>query len=165
MKAMAGRRHLAMFASALFAGVFEAAHTVTYEGRVRAWAVGFTVIAVFIEVEALTAALDFGLRRRLSPARSFLLAFVVAMGTAFIEVFVTWWLHVVFGLPVFTSMKGFRPALLTELAAFQGLFGLGLWAIAVVVPFAVHDANTRAKEAEQLRTAAELARLRAHLQP
>jgi hypothetical protein len=154
-----------MIASALFAGVFEAAHTLAYEGHVRAWAIGFTVIAVLIEVEALTGALDFGLRRRLSPARSFVLAVVVAMGAGIGEVFATWGFHVGFGLPVLTHMKGFQPALLTEIGVFQGLLGLGLWAVSVVVPFAVHDANMRAKEAEQLRTAAELARLRAHLQP
>jgi LytS/YehU family sensor histidine kinase len=34
-----------------------------------------------------------------------------------------------------------------------------------VFPFAVRDANARAREADRLRTAAELARLRAHLQP
>jgi sensor histidine kinase YesM len=51
------------------------------------------------------------------------------------------------------------------LGAFQGLFAAGLWAVAILGPHAVRDANARALEAQQLRTAAELARLRAHLQP
>jgi len=46
-----------------------------------------------------------------------------------------------------------------------GVVGLGLWAVAIVVPHAVREANARALEAARLRTAAELARLRANLQP
>lgn len=48
----------------------------------------------------------------------------------------------------------------------------GLWALGFIVPFAVEDARVRALEtdklrleAEQLRTAADLARLRSHLEP
>jgi signal transduction histidine kinase len=41
----------------------------------------------------------------------------------------------------------------------------GLWALAFVYPFAVESANVRTLEAQQLRSEAELAHLRAHLEP
>ncbi len=41
----------------------------------------------------------------------------------------------------------------------------GLWALAFVYPFAVESASVRALEAQQLRSEAELAHLRAHLEP
>ena len=46
-----------------------------------------------------------------------------------------------------------------------GLTNFGLWALAFVFPFALEDARFHALEAQQLRTAAELARLRSHLEP
>jgi signal transduction histidine kinase len=47
----------------------------------------------------------------------------------------------------------------------MGLTNFGLWALAFAFPFALDDARFRALEARQLRTAAELARLRSHLEP
>jgi signal transduction histidine kinase len=47
----------------------------------------------------------------------------------------------------------------------MGVTNFGLWALAFVFPFALEDARFRALEAQQLRTAAELARLRSHLEP
>jgi LytS/YehU family sensor histidine kinase len=41
----------------------------------------------------------------------------------------------------------------------------GLWTLAFILPFTIEDARMRALEADQLRSAAELARLRAHLEP
>jgi signal transduction histidine kinase len=41
----------------------------------------------------------------------------------------------------------------------------GVWALAFVYPFAVESARVRALEAQQLRSQAEVARLRAHLEP
>jgi len=41
----------------------------------------------------------------------------------------------------------------------------GLWSLAFIYPMAVESARTRALEAAQLRSEAELARLRAHLEP
>jgi signal transduction histidine kinase len=41
----------------------------------------------------------------------------------------------------------------------------GVWALAFVYPFAVESTRVRALEAQQLRTQAEVARLRAHLEP
>jgi signal transduction histidine kinase len=47
----------------------------------------------------------------------------------------------------------------------MGLSSFALWALAFVVPFALEDARVRALEADKLRTLAELARLRSHLEP
>jgi signal transduction histidine kinase len=44
-------------------------------------------------------------------------------------------------------------------------FQAGLWTLAFVLPLAIDDARIRGLEAEQLRSAAELARLRANLEP
>src|SRR5207245_1917127 len=52
-----------------------------------------------------------------------------------------------------------------QLGALDGPAAPGPWAVAVMVPFAGRAARARTLEAEQLRTAAELARLRANLQP
>jgi signal transduction histidine kinase len=46
-----------------------------------------------------------------------------------------------------------------------GQFHFGIWALAFVYPFAVEDARLRAFEAERLKSEADLARLRAHLEP
>jgi hypothetical protein len=69
------------------------------------------------------------------------------------------------------SIASLRPAIFVPAAAVlrigfaMGLTNFGLWALAFVFPFALEDARFRALEAQQLRTAAELARLRSHLEP
>ncbi len=47
----------------------------------------------------------------------------------------------------------------------MGLTSFALWALAFLFPFAVEDARVRALEADKLRTQAELAQLRSHLEP
>ncbi len=47
----------------------------------------------------------------------------------------------------------------------MGLTSFAIWALAFVFPFAVEDARVRALEADKLRTQAEFAQLRAHLEP
>jgi signal transduction histidine kinase len=62
-------------------------------------------------------------------------------------------------LPSFTMARGM-------LYGFSlGQFHMGLWALAFAFPFAIDEARMKDLEAEQLRSAAELARLRAHLEP
>jgi hypothetical protein len=46
-----------------------------------------------------------------------------------------------------------------------GNYHMGLWALAFAFPFAIDEARVKDLEAETLRSAAELARLRAHLEP
>ena len=47
----------------------------------------------------------------------------------------------------------------------MGATNFALWALAFILPYAVEDSRIRALEAEKLRTVAELAQLRAHLEP
>jgi len=47
----------------------------------------------------------------------------------------------------------------------MGVTNFAIWALAFIFPFAVEDAHVRALEADKLRTQAELAQLRAHLEP
>ncbi len=47
----------------------------------------------------------------------------------------------------------------------MGVTNFGLWALAFVLPFSLEDARYCELEVQQLRTAAELARLRSHLEP
>ena len=78
---------------------------------------------------------------------------------------VSWKIGVVY--PDFRARPG-PPSSPWRAAAFGFLFGnfrFGIWALAFVYPFAVEDARVRAVEADRLATAADLARLRAHLEP
>jgi signal transduction histidine kinase len=47
----------------------------------------------------------------------------------------------------------------------MGLTSFAVWALAFILPFAMEDARVRALEADTLRTQAELAQLRSHLEP
>jgi signal transduction histidine kinase len=118
---------------------------------------------------ALSTAFGWSLRRRMGAAQGLLAG--VAIATAF---------GCVFGL-LYGYVALHFPELRLHMAAASGnaiivvrfaLFGVlnaqmyfGLWALAVVYPFAVEGARVRDLEALELRTRAELARLRAHLEP
>ncbi|MGH7272612.1 MAG: sensor histidine kinase, partial [Polyangiaceae bacterium] len=114
---------------------------------------------------ALSAAFSASIRRRMSAARG--LAAGVAIATA---------IGIAFGL-LYAAVALRIPALrlhlpngvsLTRFALYGVLNGqlyFGLWALAFIYPIAVESASVRALEAQQLRSLAELARLRAHLEP
>jgi LytS/YehU family sensor histidine kinase len=102
-------------------------------------AIAYTIGTMALELVALTVLYD---RRRWSVWWSAALALAVGEAAAFAAAL----LH---PLPV---------AITLQVGLFDGLLGLGLWALAVVVPHAMQTARTRALEAERER-------LRAHLQP
>jgi signal transduction histidine kinase len=124
-------------------------------------------VATEMPVIALALSLTYAesLKRKLSPFRAVMGCVLVAGA-----------LGVVFGAalygiaqvyPVVMLHPGRTPALGRSL-----LYGFtyaqvlaGLWTLAFVLPFAIDDARLRALEAEQLRSSAELARLRANLEP
>jgi hypothetical protein len=162
---VAARRQVAIVVGALVAGAFEAAHTLAYSNQVAGWPVAFTTATTLVDLEALTFALDRGLRRWRSPAASIAVAVVVAVGAGVAQALGGAALQRVIDVPLLGRAAELGSVVVAQIGAFDGLVALGIWAMAVVVPFAVRDANARAREAEQLRTAAELARLRAHLQP
>jgi signal transduction histidine kinase len=114
---------------------------------------------------SLSAAFDWSLRRRTSAGLG------IAIGAA---------IATVFGC-TFGVLYGWVSAQVPELRLHfpngvslvrTGLFGVlngqlyfGLWALAFAFPEAVESARVRTLEAQRLRSEAELARLRAHLEP
>jgi signal transduction histidine kinase len=136
-----------------------------HEGHVDVACCAFTFAAVLLELGALTATFELGLRRRFGSAWSFVLTGAVAVSVGIAEAIAAWEIQRASGHPFLGDGHVWTLGALLGIGTVNGLVGLGLWAIAVVFPFAVSDANARALEAERLRTTAELARLRAHLQP
>jgi signal transduction histidine kinase len=141
--------------------------------RVRALS---QVLFMSFEMPLLMGVLSFGYgwttRRRMGP-----------FATLFLGVLVAGCLGAIFGALLWLVAQKF-PAIrfhadtslqLTRAVAFGITFGqlhFGLWALAFVFPFAVDDAKLRALESEklrleadQLRSLAELAQLRANLEP
>ncbi len=125
----------------------------------------FTALELPILMAALSAAFRRSIRTRMSASLALGAGVAIAMGIGSL-----------FGL-----LYGFVAMRVPELRLHfpngvsffrTGLFGvlnaqlyLGLWALAFVYPFAVEGARVRALEAQRLRSEAELARLRAHLEP
>jgi signal transduction histidine kinase len=135
------------------AAACEAAHGLAYQGRVVAGAVAHGVALALVELIALTWAHRALVRRGWAGPACFGAcgALAVAVGVAM-------------AFAYFTRSEA-RPLVVLQLGAFDGLFAVGLWAVAIFGPRAVRDAHARDLEAKQLRAAAELARLRASLQP
>jgi len=158
------RRWLAILIACLAPGAFDAMHALSMGGRIEPWYVAYTALGMLGLLAALTAVFDAGLRRRMTNARCFGLSAVVAIGLGIAEGFAGWALSGGLDLPIVLPAHR-APWIVARMGAVSGLFGLGLWAIAVILPFALGDAYRREREADQLRTAAELARLRANLQP
>jgi signal transduction histidine kinase len=113
----------------------------------------------------LSASFEWATRRHLSAVTTLVAGSVIAgvMGALFGLFF--WKMGQLY--PAFRA----RPGELVDVwrpVGFGFLFGqfhLGIWALAFVYPFAVEDARLRALEAERLKSDADLARLRAHLEP
>jgi signal transduction histidine kinase len=114
---------------------------------------------------ALSAAFGWSLRHRVSATRGVLLGVAIATG-----------IGCAFGL-LYAAIAARFPQLKMHVSGGAVhlraiLFGVlnaqlyyGLWALAFVYPFAVESAGLRALEAKNLRSQAEVARLRAHLEP
>lgn len=134
------------------------------------------VLFLSIEIPVLMVVLSFGyrwaIRRAMAPLRVVLFGVLAAgcVGACFGTLL--WCASLFYPVIRFhanTSMQ------LTRAIAFGATFGqlhLGLWALAFVVPFAMDDAKLRSLEseklrleAEQLKSLAELAQLRANLEP
>ena len=118
---------------------------------------------------ALSAAFGWSLRHRMTAGKGLLAG--VGIATAFGCVFGLLYGFVALHLP---QLRLHMPASGSDavIVLRSSLFGVlnaqmyfGLWAIAVVYPFAVEGARVRDLEAQQLRSEAEVARLRAHLEP
>jgi signal transduction histidine kinase len=114
---------------------------------------------------ALSATYGGMLRRKLSAFRALMTCVLVAGALGVLFGAALFWIAQVY--PNVMLHPGRTPNLPRSL-----LYGFtyaqvqaGLWTLAFVLPFAIDDARMRGLEAEQLRSAAELARLRANLEP
>ncbi|MCL2450782.1 MAG: histidine kinase [Polyangiaceae bacterium] len=127
--------------------------------------IGFLSAELPILMVALSATFDWSVRRRLSAAQGLGAGVAIATG-----------IGCAFGA-LYGLVASYVPELrlhfpngvsLLRTTLFGALYAqlyFGMWALAFVYPFAVESAGVRALEAQNLRTAAELARLRSHLEP
>src|SRR3990167_8340512 len=111
-------------------------------------------------------AYDYAMIHRLTPIKSLLLSAAASVGVGVATVTLTWGLGRVFP-PLAIAFTPVNNNIFSAMAVgvVLGVIHLGLFALAFVYPFAAHDARVRALETDKLRTAAELARLRGHLEP
>jgi signal transduction histidine kinase len=117
---------------------------------------------------ALSTAFGWSLRRRMTAGMGILSG--VSIATGFGCVF-----GLIYGLfalrvpELRLHMPASNDALIVTRFALFGVLNaqmyFGLWAIAVVYPFAIEGARVRDLESQKLRSEAELTRLRSHLEP
>jgi signal transduction histidine kinase len=114
---------------------------------------------------ALSAAFGWSVRRRLSAPQGLAAGVVISMviGCAFGLLYGLMAKHVPDLRLNFPS--GASLVRSTLFGALNAQLYFGLWGLAFVYPFAVESAGVRALEAKNLRSQAELTRLRAHLEP
>jgi signal transduction histidine kinase len=117
---------------------------------------------------ALSTAFGWSLRRRMTAGKGILAG--VGIATAFGFAFgLTYGVAAMYVPELRLHMpQGSDALLLTRFSLFGVLNAqmyFGLWAIAVVYPFAVEGAHVRDLEAQKLQSEAELTRLRSHLEP
>jgi signal transduction histidine kinase len=126
---------------------------------------GIAALQMPLLMLTLSASFEWAKKRRLGSVETLIVGATIAGA-----------LGIVFGLffgkigELYPAFR-IRPGLVVapwRSAAWGFLFGqfhFGIWALAFVYPFAVEDARLRALEAERLKSDADLARLRAHLEP
>jgi histidine kinase len=153
-------RVLAVLAASLVPGAMDLLRALAQNGRLDLHSAVTTTLGVLFLLALLTATFDRAMRRRVTAARCFALCAAVAIGFGVAESFGARWIDETFGLDWIPP--GHRSAAATvRMGVVSGVLGMGLFAMAVALPFAASGA----REAERLRSAAELARLRANLQP
>lgn len=128
---------------------------------------GFMAVELPILFALVAKVYDYTLRRRLAPLPSLLLSAGTSIGTGILLVSLTWCCAHYYTALALAFPAGIEHNFLAAVSAGAalGMIHLGVFALAFVYPFAAHDARVRALEAEKLRTVAELARLRGHLEP
>jgi hypothetical protein len=153
-------RTLALGAAALVPGAMEVARSLGQGLPLDLAATALTTLEVVGLFAALLLTFDYAIKRRMAVGPSFLLAASVAIAAAFAESLAASATAGALGLSIVPAAhRGTAVALRMGVAS--GVAGFGLFAIAVALPFAVSGAL----ETERLKTVAELARLRANLQP
>jgi len=158
-------RHIeALLVASFVPGAIDATRELARGNHLEPAYFGFLVIGTLFLLIALTTAFDLSMKRKMDSARMFALLIAIAVVLGAVEGLFALAIARTFDLPIVAREHG-TPAIVLRMGAVNGLLGLGLWAMAIVFPFAVRDSNARAAEAEQLRTAAELAHLRTNVHP
>ena len=153
-------RVVALVAASLVPAAMDALRTLAQDERVDLRAVVTTTLGVLALLAVLTVTFDVAMRRRVSATGCVAICAAVAIGFSLAESFGARGLDAMFGLGwIAPAHRGAAAAARIGIAS--GVLGLGLFAMAVALP----SAASGARETERLRTAAELARLRANLQP
>src|SRR5437588_9696840 len=122
-----------------------------------------TLVGLPILLWGSARGLSWAAGKRLGPL-ALLAGGMLAAGTLYAVLLET--VHLAsFSIPILRPAMGVATSTALRIGFAMGLTNFGLWALAFVFPFALEDARFRSLEAQQLRTAAELARLRSHLEP
>jgi signal transduction histidine kinase len=159
------RRRLAAIVAASFVpGLIDATHALARGARVEPSYFVFETAGTLGLLAVLTVTFDRCMRRRVAVAPLFAVMTVAGVALGVAVGFAGWALGGALDLPLVAPPHR-SAVVVARMGAIEGVLGLGLWAMAVFLPFAVRDAQARAVEAERLRASAELARLRANLQP
>jgi hypothetical protein len=134
--------------------------------RVRVLAhLAFVAAEMPVIAIALSATYGGAIRRSLPPVRALLACVFVAGALGLVFGAALFWIGQYYpNVRLHPSPEPSLPRTLLYGFTYAQLQA-GLWTLAFVLPFAIDDARMRALEAEQLRSAAELARLRANLEP
>jgi len=126
---------------------------------------GLAAVQMPLLMLAFSAVFRFAKAKRLGSVSSLVVGSLVAvvLGAAF--GLLLWEIGVLYPAFRVRTMPAPTPWRSLAFGVLFGEFHFGIWALAFVYPFAVEDARTRALEAERLARSADLARLRAHLEP
>ena len=135
------RRSVAIALACGVAGALQAIHSLAY-GAIDPLGVAYDVATTAVVLIVLSAIYD--RKRSLVAIGAVALALGVALAFA----------GAAFG-------KALPLRIVAQVGLYDGVLALGLWALAVAMP----ETRARASELERLHTAAELATLRAHVQP
>ena len=123
------------------------------------WAIGLPIL-----IWGSSAGLRWAAGRRLGPL-VLLIGGMLAAGTLYATLLSATHVASISIAMLRPATGAWRTSAAVRVGFAMGLTNFGLWALAFIFPFALEDARFRALEAQQLRTATELARLRSHLEP
>jgi signal transduction histidine kinase len=153
-------RIFALGAASLVPAAIDASRALGQGNPLDASSMALTTVEVVVLLTTLSGVFDLAMKRRMTAARCFLLAAGVAIAVAVAETSAAAAIARTLDLSLVPTPHR-SAAVVLRMGVASGVAGLGLFAMAVALPFAVSGAQ----EAERLRSAAELARLRANLQP
>ncbi|HKF29888.1 MAG TPA: hypothetical protein VKB29_11675, partial [Candidatus Binataceae bacterium] len=129
------RRIEALLVASFVPAAIDAAREVARGNRLEPAYLGFLMIGTLFLLILLTFAFDLSMRRKLDSTRMFplLISIAVVLGAA--EGLIALAITRTVDLPIVAREHG-TAAIVLRMGAVNGLLGLGLWAMAIVFPFA-----------------------------